>query len=292
MEVQVEIYGSSHLGFANRASGNATVVNRVVGFNLPMFLMIPGGNGTWQLQQEMAGQNYGFHIVYHNGWSHLDVAASLENAGIFYENSHGAPNEFRTDVLDQDQSAAPPPVYTRMYGFYLPEPVLDLGKRRLAWNGSGIPPFNSGGMPPVHFGQMDSCESGGHWTDPPPGSSMFSSLLYPYLDAYWPNVMTPNQAVWTWKGYTQIQCSQNQVWWVYAHMRTRLTARKARDTFVAFNNHPLYRNRRVMISPTGALGTWVPVSSQAQVPVWGDPYARIKYVYTGSDSIPTTEWYW
>lgn len=292
MQCQVDIFGWSHQGFVYHASGTAPAVNRIVEFNLPVYLWIPGGNGTWQLQQEMAGQNYEFHIVYHNGWSHLDVAASLENAGILYENSHGAPNQFRTDVLDPDQSAAPPPVYTYMYGFYSPEPVLDLCQSRLAWNGSGFPPYNSGGMPPVHFGQMDSCESGGYWADPPPGSNAFATLLYHYADTNWPGVLSPNQAVWTWKGYTQVKCSQNQVWWVYSLMRDGKTARQARDIFVFYNNKPGYQNRRVTISPNNTPGSWVPVTSQEQVPVWGDPYARIKHVYTGDTTIPATEWYW
>ncbi len=287
MIVQVDIYGWSHQGFEYHASGTAQVVNRIVGFNLPAFLMIPGGNGTWQLQQEMAGQNYEFHIVYHSGWSHLDVAASLENAGIFYENSHGGPNNFQTDAPDPD----PPPPYIYMFGS-APDPVLSMRQRRLVWNGAGIPPYNAGGMPPVHFGQFDSCESGGTWASLPPGDNSFAEALYPHADTNWPGVPSPNQAAWTWKGYTDIKKSQNQVWWVYTRMREGFTSREARDFFVLHNNDPAFKHRRVTISPTGLPFTWVPVTSQEQVPVWGDPYARIKYVYTGSTTIPATEWYW
>lgn len=74
-------------------------------------------------------------------------------------------------------------------------------------------------------------------------------------------------------------------------MRDGYTAREARDIFVLSNNDPEFRNHRVVISPTSQGGTWVLVTSQEQVPVWGDPYARVKYVYTGSTAIPATGWY-
>ncbi len=65
---------------------------------------------------------------------------------------------------------------------------------------------------------------------------------------------------------------------------------QARDIMVAQNGIPP-TNYPVNIAETGPPYNFVRVSSAQQVPIWGDYFARLKKVYTGTNLVPKSQWY-
>jgi|GEM_PF-3212653 len=285
--LQVKIKGRNSSGAVAEATGYAPVNNRVVGFNHPEFWH-PGKVGTNELVAQMNWLNYNFYIQTNN-WGPAEITYGLASASIYYVNSHGSQNTHYTAFSNQENEES------YIFADILSDTTLNLNHNyeyyRSALNGSGTPPNNSSAVPPIHFAQLDFCESGGSWYSPPPGSNLFSTLLIPCMDFYWPGQWCPNQAVLTWKAYTDAWTTENDVWWIFSEMKLGKTAKQARDKMIQYSSASM---KQIRISPTGDPGSFVYLTPDmtSRVPVWGDHNTRIKGAYTNSVLLPSTFWWY
>ncbi len=291
--LEQKVKGLTNNGQYVQAIDHAFVSNRIVGFNYPPF----NGSGekrTDMLQVYMTNQNYSFLLKKNWNWDYIDIADSLESATVFYENSHG--NEFCHYVgLDPHEET------DDFYGRIIDDPsssttvegIHNYEYWRAYQNGTGLPPFNSTSHPPVTFAQMDSCESGGTWAGPAPGFNKFASLLYPYYNAWYPGIETPDQAVLTWKAYTARNTTENGVYWIYTQMRQGMTISQARKNLVDHNGQPGYDYpvHVSLVANPNFSWQYQRLSSLSQVPIWGEKFARIKHVYTAGTSLPSSLWF-
>jgi hypothetical protein len=289
--LEVKIEGTDTTGVTFSATKNRPVDNRIVGFQWPGF------NGWWSnglaaLQSQTAGLNYQFVGTDSWGWGPPSIFADLKSAGVFYVNSHGycgSPTCHDTAYEDSENG-----VWVTMFGPITMglELLRSYRHQRQERNGTGLPPFNQSAWisypysPPVHFAHFDSCESGGEWHGAADNS--FAEILFPFQDANFPGLWTPNQAALTWKCFLQSSSTETVVNQMYSRMKSRWTAGRARDQMVLDSALGV---AAVKVSETGAMLTWVDLVSADQCPLWGDHTTRIKGVWTGNHFLPGSNWY-
>jgi len=247
------------------------VKNSVIAFNLSEFLAYAGGNGAGHVISAMTGKNYSLYSNYFS-WNGDTIAGKLTTPGVWYVNSHGNPQLHYTNAAEPEQH-----LFWAVFNDGGADHPYSYDYKRFLANGFNFPPFNDTGNPYVAFAQLDNCNNGTPYNN----GLLFESLLFPFFDGY--GELEQDQAVIAWPGITFIGESQNLVWWITGHMASGWTAAYCRFFLVGNNsdeNHPVHLNDKTNL-----------IDSIGECTLIGDPFTRVKGVYTHT-VIPNTLFWW
>ncbi|MCW5938424.1 MAG: hypothetical protein KF884_07265 [Fimbriimonadaceae bacterium] len=264
--VTVRMWAKNSLNEVAEATRQVRVKNQCTGINLPEFLTTPGGNGAWELSQQMAGSNYHQVTFISPGWNRDTCWEAMRNPSVYYIASHGYGESHETSIEDPQNPGSPELVLWQDYEYF-----------RSWHNDPGLPPFNVCENPPVTFAYIDACHCG--------RSNAFGSLLYPYYDGY--GNFVKDQAVLTWNGKGLVKSTQNGVYWYFHRLLAMDTIFSARDYMLEFmpdSTKKVYM--KLDHFPWQRL-----VNGRGDMPIWGDPHTRIKGVYTGNPFRAPAGWY-
>jgi hypothetical protein len=235
------------------------------------------------------------------GWPALGFLAMVEAATVVYVNTHGGPmgnagtgatTAFESDAMDFWfwYDSAPPnshPNYaedfvTGSFENHLMRQYKPILPRRVAANGSGLPPFNTG-EPPINLAFVDGCECG---LGPSQGyvQEFSGAFLYPGGNWYEGIGSYPeDQSYCSYLIDVDIDRTKAVVQVFFSSLRDGYTVHQARifaydDAYAGAHDDP------------GSAFEWMVV--------YGDWHTRLHGVYTGvsdvfSDGspVPITQWF-
>lgn len=188
------------------------------------------------------------------GWAGPQILADMTGATAVHYSGHGIPGWFADD---NDV-----PVYAVGN---IGTPAIE-GYRTLQM-GTGNPPFNSTHAPSIHFAYLNTCCCG--------SNNDFIRFCIPYMNGY--GKWLENQAVMAFKVGLPSNQSYVRTKTVFDYLASGNTVAHAREWMLS---HPLHVYEG---------GDYVQMQSW-HVPIYGDPYARLKRVYS-QVPVPAGAWF-
>ena len=175
-------------------------------------------------------------------------------------------------LLCPHPSPPDPPFYLE---FFFTHNVYDNRVQTVGYpNTPQFPPFNSTGNPPLNLVWLDICE-GLFWP-------WYETFLIPHKNAYVGSIEDQALAAWRIKipaGYPMQELAEIATLHFVAGETVSEVVAHVEEYIFANNLEGKFNFGTLAYSP-GDLG------------MIGDPFTRVKYVYTGSTSIPETGWYY
>lgn len=289
-QVAVTMWALRLDGVAVSGSNSVTVKNRSFAWELPEFAVSPDSHSSDNVQSLTQAAGWNASECHTPGWTASSLRSILEGTGVHYVNSHGTIGQHRSDhswlqwdgiqwlTMHEEVYADNYNIPNNSYMHMRRDQVGDYD----ANPSMALPPFNPSGVPQITFAFIDACDSG-------TSGNLFSSVLYPYRIYTFP--VTTDQAVLTWAGYSNASKADRMNQELWSRLAAKKTIGQARqemmDAQVGLSRSELW----YVISQTYPNIQWVAVTSNAQVPAYGDLYTRIHGVYTGDNVNATTDWY-
>lgn len=243
------------------APGVARVHNMAYGFEHHDANAEPNSHGGVLATAAFEAMNYQKEEHFADSWVVPTVESNSYDAAALYFNSHCSGS-----FLYMDDNTA-----------LFPSDVL-------AWrntiNGTGLPPFNSTGLPFTSFVLLDVCSGA--------ADGRFNKWFWPYYRGDFPGTPCINQALF---GYSDLTYWNDRVnmaslyWPMLEEGRTVVEMRNWLVTACAGYWNEFAPKKYVKITPAARS-----VLNITDCPIWGDPYARLKGVYTGNTTWPVG-WY-
>ncbi len=222
-------------------------------------------------QTREAFDNLGWEIVElsHGSWDPSDLSVTFGGSGLYHISTHGFPDRHLSDSWDD--------VFPNMPPF----PSYSIWREQ--FNGVGYPPHNWTFMPPVTMAFLDCC-----WTGE---TDAFWWMLWPWRTTY--SEMPENMCLLTYNGSIAISYHPWAARRIFGRMREGDTAGLAREYFLDKNEQAFDAQQYgevVFVVRSLNPTTWDAVRS-SDMPLYGDPYTRLRWVYTGTHELAEEIWY-
>jgi len=216
----------------------------------------PVGNALSAMNHDTSDSVTGF------GWSRFQIMDDIAECTALHVATHGSYYSFGSDFDEFDLDV----IWERIYPTveHAPDENPDFGPfildTRQAAVGSGTPPYNSG-IPPINIAFIYSCCTGTY-------NDIAAALLWPY---YFYSAVDQAKLGWRIEAeIVKINVASTAFWGALADTLTAVQARQ--------------------ITVDEYLGYHEP-NPESYLACWGDFYARLYGVYTGSNYLPPTIWY-
>lgn len=284
LEVKFEIWGwgSSH----RIKTESAQVVNQAVlygRYDLEISFLTKNSAGNWVMasggdeepyrvlpssSSRLASMGYDIRkYVTTLGWAAEEFGVDSQDCNVLHVNTHGATTFFWSDTNDYwyEYIFGLPNDYTHITNVYgcstpqgAPTGSINLLDYRVAANGTGLPPFNSTAKPPINLAYFDCCSAG-------VTNEFAEATLYPYGNVYAGMYSSENQSSVGYAITVSASQARNVAEAFWQRLEDRYTVTEAR-----YQAYDAYQ------------GGNKPGNATEFMHVWGDFYARLKGVYSGS----------
>lgn len=250
-------------------SASTSVKNKVLIAEHPDLI-----DGAETTSAEFIGQNYGQNLLDNGFWTPSAYFQQMNGCNVIYGSVHGNVDEHASG--NYPSATAPDRVYTGAVSYSPPRsPNYDV--ERASQLGTGYPPFNSTSQPPIKFMFLYACLCG--------STNNFIRACWPYDNYYG-----------EWGAYGPWGVNQSVVdYFVEANtadagrtahhfMGKMLGGYLAEDAIAAVI--AASATETIQVSDNVSPLVWRrPVRDDFRV--WGDPYTRVKTVYTYDSSAPS-----
>lgn len=234
-------------------------------FNSTLNQYVVGGpewNSLGIVAEYAGAMNYSLSTNCGLGWGATVFCESIQGSSLVYLATHGSTEHVWSDVNDHNLSwpTVPPPttptfIYPVEMGSGTGDVVLD---HRITANGSGLPPLNSTCIPPTNLAVIMACDTGS-------SNAFADGFLYPYANVYSPWSPIPENQAFLGFGYK---------------VRLAHYGELASVLFEGLADGLVVHQARMRVWQQFAGRDGIPEDYEDFLPVWGDPFARIKGVYT------------
>lgn len=216
----------------------------------------------------MENLGWDIHELSTMDWNPDDLYPLFSGSGIYHLGAHGDIDRHWTDNWDE----------------VLAQPfVIDAIPNYVDWranmNGTGLPPHNSTNIPPVTFAFLDSCYAG--------TNNDFNSILLPHWTSYGEYVQ--NMCLIGYPQAVMVAGDDSAAHDVFLQLREGVVAAKAREAFLSSNK--LRADANLLAPHIVRISFYNPVDEVPEMHLWGDPNTRVRWVYTGDESLAEEMWF-
>lgn len=153
---------------------------------------------------------------------------------------------------------------------------------RVLSNGTDYPPRNSTNVPPVTFAFLDACYLG--------ISSEFNTILYPWWTSY--GTFAENMAFVGYSDKVRVLGAPGAARSLFNYLSAGYVVDEARELFFRDNIIEWEQGNDYWVVHLGeGQNEDTVVDSNQEMKLWGDPNTRVRWVYTGDESLAEEAWY-